>query len=667
MAAAAHRVRRRTSWLQWLLLLVQSLVVALLGISLASPTGSLKPLTGSKENSSRLCWILVLDDSSSMDYVAEGQSHFRQSVDQAMEVVRQLSRRDAVALVSMAGENPDVIGSPTFNHESARQQLEGWVTQPHEADLGRTLTFLQQQVKAIQSSGVAFNQIRVLFWSDLSDATWQAVTADEFANQFEALELGAVAQVIDLGDYSFGNVTVESVRQVPRFVAEDRPFSLNASVTNQDPKSEVRVPLRVYIDGEFEFEKKVTLQPLETQRVSLSLSISGQGSHWVKIEIPDDTLPADNQGWAVVEVPGDLEVLCWTDQVDERVYLEQGLKAISRQGMNLNVRAGTPEDLERYRSPYTLIVIGTVSEVTTAEAEALRAHLKKQGGVIVFAGAQAKPWQTLGAIEPAWSNASSWQTLAGMPLELEWPESISTMMSGFSQRAQETILQTPVWTQWKLPEAGSTQLEQGLNTRQAGVLLGTMILERGQCVFWLSGLEAESASVAGGEPWSALAIWPSYIPLLSRMLEEGLGNASNLNQTIPRFAEKDWDTTDDWGRWKKIAPPVDAVSDSRMTVHQAGVYSENLGLGQVRLHALNVDGLEFQGDRASIESLSKWFYSSQGLESVPQETLAQGGPLRSYQGLLLAVVVLMAMELGIYRQLLKPSARSARWRLRRTV
>lgn len=662
MAAAVQKVRMRTSWLQWLLLVVQSLILALLGVSLASPTGSFRSLTGTTEDSSRLCWILVLDDSASMDYLANGQSHFRQSVEQALDVVRELSRRDAVALVSMAGENPDVIGAPTFNHEIARQQLEDWVTKPHQADLGRTLTFLQQQVNAIQSSGVAFNQIRVLFWSDLSEKTWQVITADELTRQFETLERGAVAQVIDLGNFSSGNVTVEKMASLRRFAAEDRPFELSSFVTNQDSKSEAVVPLRVYVDGEFQLEKKVSLRPLETQRVSLPLSLRGQGRHWVKIELPSDTLPSDNQGWAVVEVPGDLEVIVWTDQVDERVYLEQGFNALSRQGIKLNVQKGTPEDLERFRSPYTIMVVGTVSEVTPTEAEALRTHLKNQGGILVFAGAQAMPWQTLGAIQPSWSNAAAWRALTGSRLELDWPEPTPPMMSGFSRRAQETILQTPVWGQWSLPETGDVPVEPGLETRQAGVLLGTLLLEQGQCVFWLSGLEAESANTAEGQPWSALTLWPSFIPLLSRMLEEGLGNAAEFNQTIPRFAEESMETTADLRRWTRVAPPADTADESPSSAQQAGIYSENLGLGQVRLHALNVDGVEFQGDRVFVESLPEWFYSSQDLESVPQENLAEGGPLRWYQALLLMVVVLMALELGFYRQLRKPSTRFARWR-----
>jgi hypothetical protein len=663
MAAAVENVRSRTSWLQWLLLLVQSLTLALLGVSLASPVGTLESLTGSSEDSSRLCWILVLDDSSSMEYSQAEQNHFQLSVEQALDVVSELSRRDAVALVSMASENPDVIGTPTFHHETARQQLKDWVTQPHQADLNRTLAYLQQQVSAIKSSGVPFNQIRILFWSDMSKRTWQTLAAEDFTRQFAALENGAVAQVIDLGDFSSGNVTVERIDDVPRFVAEDHPFELSVTVTNQDPNLESAIPIRASIDGEFVKEKEVTLQPLESQRVSIALKVTGKGNHWVKIEVPEDTLPADNQGWAVVEVPGDIDVVCWSDQADERVYLEQGLGALSRPGLNLNVRAGTPEELMRYRSPYTLLVVGDVADLTAAQSEAINEHLNNRGGIMIFAGPHAQPWQTLGSITTAWSNSADWQTRSGLPLQLEWPAPPSALMKGFGSRAQETILQTPVWTQWRVPESGDVEFENGLNTQQAGVLLGTLVLEQGQCVFWLSGLDPESARVEQGEPWSALAIWPSYIPLLSRMLERALGDASNLNQTIPELAEDSRVITEDFSRWKRITPL--RVGGEVPASTQAGVYSENLGLGQTRLHALNVAGAEFRGARVSVESLPEWFDSSQDLESVPQERVTEGGAVQWYQALLLAVVVLMVVELGLYRQLLNPVTRFARPRRRR--
>ena len=70
MAAAHKKLQARTSWLQWILITVQSMTLGMLGVSLAGPTGRPASLIGSPQDSSRICWILVVDDSMSMEYLS---------------------------------------------------------------------------------------------------------------------------------------------------------------------------------------------------------------------------------------------------------------------------------------------------------------------------------------------------------------------------------------------------------------------------------------------------------------------------------------------------------------------------------------------------------------------------------------------------------------------
>ena len=104
------------------------MTLGMLGVSLAGPTGGPASLIGSPEDSSRICWILVVDDSMSMEYREDALSHFQFAMQEAQDVVNGASNRDALALVSSKPRS-GVISVPTFNR--VRQRLADWKTRPH--------------------------------------------------------------------------------------------------------------------------------------------------------------------------------------------------------------------------------------------------------------------------------------------------------------------------------------------------------------------------------------------------------------------------------------------------------------------------------------------------------------------------------------------------------
>lgn len=654
MAAAHKKLQARTSWLQWILITVQSMTLGMLGVSLAGPTGGPASLIGSPEDSSRICWILVVDDSMSMEYREDALSHFQFAMQEAQDVVNGASNRDALALVSMTSLDPGVISVPTFNHARVRQRLADWKTRPHRADLSRTLNFLEQQVLAIRRSGVRFDKIHVRFWTDLSTVTWPTPMGSDFERRYAGLQQDAVVHVTDLGNYNKGNLTVDRLSGFPYFVPEGRSIAMTARVTNQDPLDKVVTPLRVYVDGVFYAEQRVELQPLETRDVRVNFEVQGEGNHWIHAEVSDTHLPSDNQRWAIVEAPGELDVICWSDQLREREYLMQGFKALSRDGTTIKVRSGDVEDVLPARIKYTLLVLGSVSEVTARDANRLREFLQRGGGVAVFAGPNAKPWQTLGIFDEMWQDASAWKSQASRPLELVWPQSKSGLLSGFQDRGRETILRTPVWNKWTLPQAKQMEWETGLDTRESGVLLGTLRLDRGQCWFWLSSVDPEAGENELGEPWSAFAIWPSYVPVLSHMLFGTLGDRTATRETVPIDPQTEMKNDSGWERWERIAPRDDSDVEGADARLGPGVYREALGLGQSRLHAFNFDPSELQGQRTTMASLPQWF------QTKPEVELDAKGPspsvphMRWYQALLLGVLLLLVLELGLYRRMLGP-------------
>ena len=656
MAAAHKKLQARTSWLQWALITVQSLVLGVLGVSLAGPIGGPESLIGSLDDASRICWILVVDDSMSMEYREDALSHFQFAVQQAEDVVNGASNRDAVALVSMANPEPGVISVPTFNHARVRQRLADWKTRSHRADLSRTLNFLEQQVLAIRRSGVQFDEIQVRFWTDLSTLSWPTPMGKEFESRYAGLRQDAVVHVTDLGNYSKGNLTVDRLLGFPYFVPEGRSIEMTARVTNQDSIDQAVTPLRVYVDGVFYTEQRVELQPLETRDVRVTFEVQGEGNHWIRAEVSDTHLPSDNQRWAIVDAPGELDVLCWSDQPREREYLMQGFKALSRDGMTIKVRSGDVEDILPARMKYTLLVLGSVSEVTADNAKRIREFLQKGGGVAVFAGPNAKPWQTLGIFDEMWQDASAWQSQASRPLELVWPQSNSGLLLGFQDRGRETILRTPLWNKWTLPQAKQMEWETGLDTHESGVLLGSLRLDRGQCWFWLSSVDPEAGVNELGEPWSAFAIWPSYVPVLSHMLFGTLGDRTATRETVPIDPQAEIKRVSGWERWERIAPPDDSNVEEGNAGFGPGVYREALGLGQSRMLAFDFDPSELQGQRTRVASLPQWFQAKSEVE--PDAEGASPSVLRPrwYQALLLGVILLLMLELGLYRRMLGPSS-----------
>ncbi|MEC8510020.1 MAG: hypothetical protein VXZ53_23780, partial [Planctomycetota bacterium] len=224
-------------------------------------------------------------------------------------------------------------------------------------------------------------------------------------------------------------------------------------------------------------------------------------------------------------------------------------------------------------------------------------------------------------------------------------------LSGFQDRGRETILRTPVWNKWTLPQAKQMEWETVLDTRESGVLLGTLRLDRGQCWFWLSSVDPEAGVNELGEPWSAFAIWPSYVPVLSHMLFGTLGDRTATRETVPIDPQTEMKNV---SGWERIAPRDDSDVEGADARLGPGVYREALGLGQSRLHAFNFDPSELQGQRTTMASLPQWF------QTKPEVELDAKGPspsvphMRWYQALLLGVLLLLVLELGLYRRMLGP-------------
>ena len=157
-----------------------------------------------------------------------------------------------------------------------------------------------------------------------------------------------------------------------------------------------------------------------------------------------------------------------------------------------------------------------------------------------------------------------------------------------------------------------------------------------------------------GAPWSAFAIWPSYVPVLSHMLFGTLGDRTATRETVPIDPQTEMKNVSGWQRWERIAPRDDSDVEGADARLGPGVYREALGLGQSRLHAFNFDPSELQGQRTTMASLPQWF------QTKPEVELDAKGPspsvphMRWYQELLFGVLLLLVLELGLYRRMLGP-------------
>jgi Aerotolerance regulator N-terminal/von Willebrand factor type A domain len=399
LLAAIRRNQRRIRVEQWLLLAVRTLLLILLVLAMAKPfldNGALPILAGQRTHR-----VIVLDGSLSMGHVTTDATRFDQAKELAAKLIKTARKGDAVSILLMADPPKVVVKEPSANHAEVLKELAD-VTLPHGGtDLAATLSALD---RVLDSSDIS--QKDVVFISDLQTASWRVRRGGEEAlkraiAKLESRKPSLGTAVIDLGAAGDTNRAVVDLKIGSPIVTPAMVPTPSITVTVREFGREAPEGARVQllIDGQVGPEKIVYPRRGEDATATFLHDFGAPGDHVVEAVIGDDPLKLDNHRWLAIPVRESLRALLvdGDPKADQPFHGETDFLAVA---LNPEVdSSSTPSTIRsevipesRFAStdltPYDVVVLCNVAQVTDREVSSLESFLKQGGGVVVFGGNQ---------------------------------------------------------------------------------------------------------------------------------------------------------------------------------------------------------------------------------------------------------------------------------------
>jgi hypothetical protein len=430
--------RRRLRVEQLILLAVRTLVILLLIFAVARPVLSSTGLGSWLGGQSRTSRILVIDDSLSMGYRVDRRSALDAGKDAIREIARHIGAQDAVTAFTTSAPQDRIIREVHLENPGT---LLGEIEKLKVTD---TTSDWPATFKAIDASlaAAAFPHKEVTIVTDLRKSGW-GTGVGEIANRWQAA--GIAVRIVDVGTKATSNVALTGFEFEDPIVLAGEQAKIKASIRN-DSTNAVTGAQAVLTVGDV--SRPILLPDLPPGRVTevpLAIDAAKPGQIAVKLDLPNDSLPADNVRWLAMDVRSSLDVQLVDGQPSPQPFegasdFLQNAFISGPQPWRVDKRSDQ-EWVSAPLAPADVIVLANVASLSRQRIEAIERAVRNGTGLMIFAGEN---------VDPAVYNGRLYRDGNGLlPAKLDRP--IETPVTGL---VVEALAQSPLAPLSKIaPEA----------------------------------------------------------------------------------------------------------------------------------------------------------------------------------------------------------------------
>jgi hypothetical protein len=396
---AEQRSSRRVRMEHVLLWLLRTLALLLLALAFAMPMVRRSGLGGLLGRSRRDV-ALVLDVSYSMEYRAGRRTVWERAREAALAVLDGLEERDRVC-VFLAGESAiPLLEQLTADKDLARETLRTLETRPAPSRLGPALAAAQAAVERV--TGRIEREIHVV--TDNQELPWRGLGEDAQGRSGwdpAALER-TVLFVTLLGAPAPENGAPADVTLEPELIAAGTSARVTVGFVASGP---VRDSAATLVVDDVEVSRRaLRVGDGEQPRVVFALPPLTPGTHVARVEMPEDSLPADDAFHFLVRIRDALPVLCVGDPEDT-LFLRTALAAGGRDGAVVRAESIPAERLaEITPAAYACIVLCNVLPLPGDQVTRLEDWVADGNCLALFPGNGAKA-----------EDYAAWRSLPGVP------------------------------------------------------------------------------------------------------------------------------------------------------------------------------------------------------------------------------------------------------------
>ncbi|MEW5851669.1 MAG: BatA domain-containing protein [Myxococcota bacterium] len=518
-----QRSARRIQLRQWLLLLIRTLALlalagAILGPMLAEPQ---QQAAGAK---AAVKHVFAIDVTASMMAAPNDEPRWELAVKKARAALKDLPAEEPVAVVVCGASPQSLVEPPTFDRavaDGALDQVKGTL---ESGDLPACLA------RAKLALGSALEgPARITLFTDGARHAWTSRAAVDLR--------GVDIRVVRPDKESPVNRAIRSITVAAAPEAGARSVSVEVELEAWGHADGEEVEITLAVDGAPASRSSVVLKGAGPWQKRFTHALTGTAPvHDLSVALSADALTHDDTLWLPVKAPrevnvlvvdGDPQTVAWRDEV---FYLERALRAPPKSGGRLSLKvlaqAPTPQEIEAA----DVVMLCNVRSLPAPAVGALRAHVKRGGGLFISGGDH---------VDVDFYNGSLMdllpQALRGEKsrVELDDParkevlglghvEVDHPILAPFNGQRPEGLTRARTDTLLLLETGSRTEREVLMRFSNEAPALLERRVGMGRVLLWTTTVDRD---------WSDLAIRPGFLPLMQQAV---LYLADALEDSRPR-------------------------------------------------------------------------------------------------------------------------------------
>ena len=368
-----HRRKvRRLKLKQILILILRMLIIILIALALARPilTNKWALAAGSRAKSSI---VVILDNSYSMSYETFDGTRFDMAKSHALDLLGSLRSGDDASLILMSDIADVVFKRLTADTQQVRNAIKNAEVSHRSSSVWPSIW----EAHTLLERSDNLHKV-IYFISDLGENGWR-----DWKEPPDGMGLADIS-VVKIGESEASNQAIENIVLSNEPVGMGMPVQISVKLV--DSTSGTAKTVELLIDGE-----KRGQAVANTNSVSFTHVFKHPGTHIGEVRLTSDRLILDDVRRFVVDVPGQIRVLCVGEY---RFFVNLALNPVT----SLNPEAefsilpvdGTVEELGTLSlDQYSVVILTDVPSLPEDIARSLEGFVRNGGNLVVFLGETA--------------------------------------------------------------------------------------------------------------------------------------------------------------------------------------------------------------------------------------------------------------------------------------
>jgi hypothetical protein len=364
---------RRVKLIQWLLMALRVLIIAMLVLGFSRPVIQDVRIPGFT-SASKTSAVIVIDDSFSMEVVDGRGSYFNQVKNGVNLILSGLKEGDDVSILFTSESYPE-LATPSGDFLNLKKIIS-------QVEPGFKTGMLNSAIiKAASIIGESENLNKELYiFSDFQKSTLG--NEKEFTDVSALLDSRVKTRLFNFNSKEVVNSAVTGVKVNNQVFEPGKDISVTATIRNFSEDDVNNGLVSLFVNGERGAQKSYNLAAGKITDVTLSARVEKPGFSEIRVEIDEDDLKADNSRFASIYLPYEFKVVLLGKASDLK-FINAAIEAGSFAG---NMQIIRKEISQTGSLDFNEVNLVIVSGAGGGDLSKLKNYVKQGGGIMLFPG-----------------------------------------------------------------------------------------------------------------------------------------------------------------------------------------------------------------------------------------------------------------------------------------